>query len=189
MAVTYVNIIDGQNVSDWATNSNTFGNAVKADIDIIENNITTINTNKISKSDTGIVYSNLSTGFSQNLILSYAKVYVVDTVSINKSNSHISSDAAGTITFNTSGIYRISSNGSITSNNNIAVQFNYNINGTSIFSNPPKYIGSGNQPYSVNSSVLIQVTAGSVFYIEAKADANAAFTPVSFGISVEKTHY
>ena len=190
MAVTYTNIIDGQSVTTWATNSNSFGNAVKANIDTIETNITNLVNTKIQKSDTGMVYGVSNTGVLQSLTTSYAKVYMVDTLSINASNSHITINiGAGTITFNTSGIYNIHSSGSITSTNNVLINFNYNLNGVSVIANPPQFTGAGSQPYSISDSTFIQVTAGAVLYIEAKAASSATFTPVGFGISVEKTHY
>jgi len=190
MAVTYTNITDGQSVTTWATNTNIFGNAIKANIDTIETNITTINTDKISKANTGVVYAVSVTGALQNLTTSYVKVYMVDTVSINVANSHISTNtASGTITFNTAGIYRINATGSITSTNNILVEFNYNLNSVNVLTTPPKFTGAGSQPYTISSSIFLQVTAGSVLYIAAKADSSATFTPAGFGISVEKTHY
>jgi len=190
MAVTYTNIIDGQSVTTWATNANTFGNAVKANIDTIETNIATINTDKISKADTGVAYAVSVTGVLQNLTTSFVKVYMVDTVSINAANSHISvNSSSGTITLNTAGIYSINATGSIISTNNILIEFNYNLNGVSVFTTPPKFTGAGNQPYDISNSIFLQVTAGSVLYIEAKAASAATFTPAGFGISVEKTHY
>ena len=190
MAVTYTNITDGQSVTTWATNTNIFGNAIKANIDTIETNITTINTDKISKANTGVVYAVSVTGALQNLTTSYVKVYMVDTVSINAANSHISvNNVSGTITFNTAGIYSINSTGSITSTNNILVEFNYNLNSVSVLTTPPKFTGAGSQPYAIANSTFVQVTSGAVLYIEAKAGSAASFTPTGFGISVEKTHY
>jgi uncharacterized membrane protein (DUF485 family) len=190
MAVTYTNITDGQSVTTWATNANSFGNAVKANIDTIEADITTLESSKLSASGMGLIYAVSNTGVLQNLTASYAKVYMVDTISINSANSHITVNVgAGTITFNTTGVYNIHASGSITSTNNVLVQFNYNINGVSVITTPPKFTGAGAQPYAIANSTFVQVTAGAVLYIEAKSDSAATFTPTGFGISVEKTHY
>lgn len=190
MAVTYTNITDGQSVTTWATNANTFGNAVKTNIDTIETNVTNLGTNKINKADTGIVYAVSTTGATQGLTTIYAKVFMVDTVSINSANSHITvNTAAGTVTFNTTGIYKINANGAITSTNNVIVEFNYNINGSHYLATPPQFTGAGTQPYAVSNSTVVSVTAGTVLYIEAKSASAATFTPAGFGISVEKTHY
>ena len=190
MAVTYTNITDGQSVTTWATNANTFGNAVKANIDTIETNITNLDTNKIEVTDTGMVYAVSNAGTLQTLTTTYAKVYMVDTIAINSANSHITINVgSGTIIFNTSGIYNIHASGSITSTNNVLIEFNYNINGASVITTPPQFTGAGSQPYAIANSTFIQVTAGAVLYLAAKAGSAASFTPTGFGISVEKTHY
>ena len=190
MAVTYTNIIDGQSVTTWATNANSFGNAVKANVDTIETHLTLLDSTKVGTADTGMVYATSTTGVLQNLTTVYTKVYMADTLSINAANSHITVNIGnGTITFNTSGIYNIHASGSITSTNNILLDFNYNLNGVHVLAAPPQFTGAGAQPYAVANSSFIQVTAGAVLYIEAKAASAASFTPVGFGISVEKTHY
>jgi hypothetical protein len=190
MAVTYTNITDGQSVTTWATNANLFGNAVKANIDTIETNITNLDNSKIEVTDTGMVYAVSNSGVLQNLTTSYSKVYMVDTLAINSANSHITVNiGAGTITFNTSGVYHINASGSVKSTNNVLVEFNYNINGASVMATPPKFTGAGNEPYAITNSTFISVTSGAVLYIEAKSDSAATFTPTGFGISVEKTHY
>jgi hypothetical protein len=190
MAVTYTNITDGQSVTTWATNANSFGNAVKANIDTIETDITTLENTKIEVTDTGMVHAVSNSGVLQNLTTSYAKVYMVDTLAINSANSHITVNiGSGTITFNTSGVYRINASGSVKSTNNVLVEFNYNINGSTVVTTPPKFTGAGNEPYAITNSTFISVTSGAVLYIEAKADSAATFTPTGFGISVEKTHY
>lgn len=190
MAVTYTNITDGQSVTTWATNQNAFGNAVKSNIDTIETHLNTLDNTKLQVSDTGLIYAVSATGVDQSLTTTYTKVYMVDTISINSANSHISVNVgAGTITFNTAGVYNIHASGAITSTNNVFVEFNYNVNGLHYLSNPPKFTGNGTDPYAIANSTFISVTAGTVMYIEAKSASAATFTPAGFGISVEKTHY
>lgn len=190
MAVAYTNITDGQGVATWAQNQNTFGNAVKNNIDSIETNVTNLGTSKISVGATGMVYTTTGTGAGHALTTVYQKVLMTNVLSLNKANGHITVNmTTGVATFVTAGVYSIHFAGAMTANNGILVTFNYNLNGVSVLSNPPQFSGAGTTPVSISNSMFLEVTAGSTIYIEAKAGSAATMTPVGCGLSVEKTHY
>lgn len=191
MAVTYNNITDGQSVTTWASNANTFGNAVKASIDTMEEDIASLDANKIEVLDTGMIYTVTTTGASHSLTTAYQKVVMTDTISLNKSNGHISvNTTTGVTTFITSGVYSINFAGAIGADNGDDISFNYNLNGVSLLSNPPVFSGRGlTTPIAISNSIFIEVTAGSTIYVEAKSNVTSTMVPIGCGVSVEKTHY
>lgn len=191
MAVTYNDITDGQSVETWAINQNTFGNSVKANIDTIETDITTLDANKIEVLDTGMIYTVTSTASSASLTTSYQKVIMTDSLSLNKANGHLTVNlSTGVFTFTTAGVYSIGFFGAMVADNGDDITFNYNLNGSSFMDNPPLFIGRGlSTPVAINSALFVEVTAGSSIYIEAKSNATSTMTPVGCGMSIEKTHY
>jgi len=190
MAITYTNVTDGQNVSVWAGNLNSFGNAVKANIDSIEADVTALDLAKIEAADTGMIYTTTVTPVAASLITTYAKVKMTDSVALNKANGHITADmATGIATFVTAGVYNIHFAGAMTAGNGVFVTFNYNLNGSSVLANPPQFEGKGATPVAIANSMFVQVTAGSTIYIEAKSASSTTMTPSGCGISIEKTHY
>ena len=191
MAVTYTNITDGQSVTTWATNANTFGNAVKANIDTIETNVALLGTSKISVGDTGMIYTVTTTGASHSLTTTYQKVVMTNAISLDKSNGHISiNTTTGVTTFITAGVYSINFAGAIGADNGDDISFNYNLNGVSIMSNPPVFSGRGlTTPTAISNSVFIEVTAGSTIYVEAKSNVTSTMIPIGCGVSVEKTYH
>jgi hypothetical protein len=116
---------------------------------------------------------------------------MVDQMSINKINSNASIASDGTITFVTTGVYKIHFSGSMEADNGEVVMFNYNYNGSHMIANPPQFNGlGGTKPISINNSIVVNATAGDTMYIEAKSDtASTTVTPLGCGMMVEKTVY
>lgn len=190
MAVTYTNMTDGQLVSDFATNLNAFGNAVEDNITTIETDINALELNKISAVDVGMLYLTNASGVVASLTTAYSKVEMVDTVTIDESNTHMTySTTTHSLTFVSAGIYKLTFSGSMTAPNGSVVTFNYNLNGSSIVANPPEFVGAGTKPIAIESHAVISVTSGTVLYIEAKADSAVSMTPQSCSFIIDKTHY
>lgn len=190
MAVTYNNIVDGQSVTTWATNQNTFGNAVKNNIDIVEASIALLETEKITVGDTGLLYTVTGTSIQTYLNTTYQKVIMADVLQLDKSNGHLTINvSSGVITFVTAGVYNVHFAGAMTAANGIMVTFNYNLNGVSVLNSPPQFEGKGTTPVAIVNSMFMEATAGSTIYVEAKSSAGTTMTPLGCGISIEKTHY
>lgn len=191
MPVTYVNMTDGELVADFATNLNTFGNAVEDTITTIEADISALELNKLNAIDVGMLYLTNASGVAASLTTAYAKVEMVDTISINEANAHMSySTTTHSLTFASAGIYKLTFSGSMTANNGAIVTFNYNLNGSSIVANPPQFIGAGvSNAVAIESHAVISVTANSILYVEAKADSAVTMTPQSCSFIIEKTQY
>lgn len=197
MAVTWTPYPNGESLATVRTNINLFNNAVKNNIDSIEtsissieSDITDLGTDKVSVSDTGLVYIVDGTMPSASLTTTYQKVGMVNTTSINEANGHITvNNTLYTYTVNTTGIYKFVFSGAMTADSGDIIEFNYNINGSSVITNPPQFRGDGTRIVSINSYFVVNLTAGSVVYIEAKSDATSTMTPINCGFMIEKTHY
>lgn len=188
---TYTDITDGELVSNFATNLNTFGNGVVATLGLIDTSLTTLNANKLSAIDQGLLYLVNVTPASASLTTAYSKVDMVDTIQIDESNAHMSYSIANKeVTFLSAGIYKLTFSGSMTANNGGVITFDYNLNGVSIVANPPQFIGAGaSNAVAIESHAVISVTANSILYVEAKADASVTMTPQSCSFIIEKTQY
>lgn len=192
MAVVYNSISDGQSVSVWAGNFNTFGNAVKANIDTIESDINLLDANVSALSDTGIIVTKDSgTITTQTIGLTYSKVTMFNAIDINTLGSQVSVASDGTITFNTSAIFKMIFSGSFAGDNTEVVSFNYNYNNTHLVANPPQFVGGGSaKPIALSHSVVLNITSGDTLYIEAKSDnASTDILPHGCSLSIEKTSY
>ena len=190
MAVTWTPIVNGYSLLLLRGDLNTFNSAVKVNIDSIEANVNNLDSGKISISDTGILFSSLSTPIVNSLTTAYSKVTMVNTVSIDSANSHMSHDTVlNTWTINTNGIYKLVFDGSISADNGSIVTFNYNINGSSAITIPPEFVGKGSNPVAISNHTTISLTAGTTLYIEAKADSAISMTANNCGFTVEKTHH
>ena len=189
MAVTWTPYADGVSLLTLRNAINTFNSAVQTNIGTIETNITNLGTDKINVADTGLVFLS-GTGVASSLTTSYQKVKMFDTTSIDEANAHITVDnVLATYTINTTGIYKIVFSGAMTANNGSVVTFNYNINGSSALANPRQITGEGSKQTGLDSHAVFSLTAGTVVYIECKADASATMTPYSCGLMIEKLHY
>lgn len=176
-----------KNLLELRNSINTFNEALEVDVLALEASVDA----KITKTSTGIVFMVGGAVASQELTTAYAKVKLVDTTAINTPNGHITvNHTDATYTFVTAGIYKLVFDGSIEAPNGANVTFNYNVNGASYIATPPVFIGSGaGKPIGVGNHFVINATAGTVLYIEAKADATTTLTPKSCGFTIEKTHY
>lgn len=190
MAVTWASFADGYSLASLRTAFNTFNSAVKVNIDNIETDITALDSSKISVADTGLVFVTGASTTPVSLTTAYQKVIMGTTLSVNSANGHITVDLVlGTITINTTGIYKFVFSGSMTANNGSLVTFNYNLNGVSVITTPPEFVGAGTRPVHIENHFVMSLTAGSVIYIEAKADSAASMTPTSSAMMIEKTHF
>lgn len=190
MAVTWTPIVNGYNLLLLRGDFNTFNSAVSVNIDSIEADVSNLGSGKISISDTGILFSSLSTPMVNPLTTAYSKVAMVNTVSIDSAKGHMSHDTVlNTWTINTNGIYKLVFDGSISANNGSIVTFNFNINGSSAIAIPPEFVGRGSNPVAISNHTTISLTAGTTLYIEAKADSSISMTAGSCGFTVEKTHH
>lgn len=188
---TYTDMTDGELVSNFATNLNTFGNGVVDTLGIIDTALTTLDTNKLSAIDQGLLYLVNVSPVSASLTTAYTKVDMVDTIQIDESNAHVSYSIANKeVTFVSAGIYKLTFSGSMTANNGAIITFDYNLNGVSIVANPPQFIGAGvSNAVAIESHAVISVTANSILYVEAKADSAVTMTPQSCSFIIEKTQY
>ena len=190
MAVTWTPFADGYSLSLLRTAFNTFNSAVKVNIDNIETDITALDSSKISVADTGLVFVTGASSTPVSLTTAYQKVIMGTTLSVNSANGHITGDLVlGTITINTTGVYKFVFSGSMTANNGSIVTFNYNLNGVSMISTPPEFVGKGASPVGIENHFVVSLTAGAVIYIEAKADSAISMTPTSSALMIEKTHF
>lgn len=190
MAVSWIPYADGVSLLTLRNDINVFNSAVDNNIDTIETSITNLGINKIAHNDTGIIFVSGGVLPSISLTTAYQKVKMVDTMSINEAHLNMTADLInGTATINTSGIYKFVFAGSITANNGSIVTFNYNVNGVSLIPVPPEFIGRGSSPVDIGNHFVASLTAGSVVYIEAKADSAITLTPKSGGLMLEKTHF
>lgn len=189
MAVSWTPFADGVSLLTLRNSFNAFNSAVQTNIGTIESNITGLTTSKINVADTGIVFVS-GAGTAASLTTSYQKVKMVGTTSIDEANTHITVDNVNaTYTINTTGIYRIVFSGAMTANNGSVVTFNYNVNGVTLISNPAQFTGEGTKQLNIDSHSIMNITAGTVIYIEAKADGATTMTPYACGFMIEKTHY
>lgn len=190
MAVTWTPFADGYSLASLRSDINAFNSAVDTNIDAIEADIISLTSSKISIADTGLVFVTGSSTTPLSLTTTYQKVKMGDTLTVNSTNGHITGDLVnGTITVNTNGVYKFVFSGSMTADNGSVITFNYNVNGVSIISTPPEFVGKGASPVHIENHFVATLTAGAVIYIEAKADAAASMTPTSSGMMIEKTHY
>ena len=191
MTATWTPFANATSLATLRANINTFNEALEVDVLNNEDDIISLGSTKISKSDTGIVFLVGGAIGAQSLTTSYAKVKLVDTTSVNVPNGHISvNNTTATYTFVTAGVYKLVFDGSCEAVSSAEFTFNYNINGVSHISAPPVFVGLGSgKPFSLGNHFLVSVTAGTVLYLEAKADSARTLTPVSCGFTIEKTHY
>lgn len=189
MTASWTPFADGVSLATLRTNINTFNEALEVDMVAVESDVTTLDTTKINTLDTGLVFVTGS-GSPYSLTTTYQKVIMADTISINESNGHITGNlVAGTITVNTNGIYKFVFSGAITADQNSLVIFNYNVNGVSVITNPPVFVGKGTSPVHIENHIVMSLTAGAVVYIEAKCDSTCTMTPVTSSMMIEKTHF
>ncbi len=190
MPVTYVDMIDGELVADFATNLNVFGNAVEDTITLIESDINALELNKLNAIDVGMLYLTNASGVAASLTTAYSKVEMVDTIAINEANAHMTySTTTHSLTFASAGIYKLTFSGSMTANNGAIVTFNYNLNGVSVVISPPEFIGASTKHVDIESHAVLIIPVGGVLYVEAKADSATTMTPQSCSFIIEKTHY
>ena len=190
MAVTWTPFADGYSLGLLRTAFNTFNSAVSTNIGTIETNITAIGTSKINVADTGLVFVTGASTTPVTLTTVYQKVIMGTTLAVNKANGHITGNLTlGTITANTTGIYKFVFSGAMLADNNAIITFNYNLNGASLIATPPEFVGKGSSPVHIENHFVLPMTAGDVIYIEAKANATASMTPTSSALMIEKTHY
>ena len=190
MAVTWTPFADGYSLALLRPDINTFNLAVKANIDSIETDVTTIFANLPAVSDGGIIHIVDGVMPATSLTTAYQKVGMVHTTAVDVSNSHVTANnVTYTYTINSTGVYKMTFSGGMTANNGAVVEFNYNINGASAITNPPSFVGAGARVVPLANFAVMQLTAGSVLYIEAKADSAITMTPVNCGLTIEKTYY
>jgi len=190
MAVSWTTFPNMVNLLTLRNSLNVFNNAVKANIDTIEMNVSTLTTTKISDADTGLLFSVLTIPTAQSLTTSYAKVRLVDTVSVSQAQGHVTHDTTlHTWTITTTGIYKVVFSGAMIAPNGAVVSFNYNVNGLSALGLVPQFIGRGASPVEIGNHSVLSLSAGTVIHLEAKADSAISMTPQVGGFMVEKTHY
>lgn len=189
MTASWAPFADGVSLSTLRTNINAFNKALEVDMVAVENDISTLDTAKISSADTGLLFVQGS-GVPYSLTTTYQKVILANAIGVDAANGHITGDVvAGTITVNTNGIYKFVFSGAMTANNGALVTFNYNVNGASLITTPPVFIGSGANPVHIENHMVMNLTAGSVIYVEAKCDSTCTMTPTSSAMMIEKTHF
>jgi len=190
MAVSWTPFSNGVSLLTLRNSFNSFGTAVKNNIDTIEADITALESEKIAIANTGMVYVVDGTMPSISLTTSYQKIGMVNTTAIDRANTHITVDnVLYTYTVNTTGIYRLEFSGAMTADVGDLVTFNYNVNGTSAIANPPQFKGEGATKVPLNNYAMLSLSAGAVIYIEAKADSTSTLVPINCGFLIEKTHY
>lgn len=192
MAITssWTPFANGVSLLTLRNSINTFNGQVVADLTTHDSAIATLGASKISVADTGMVYVVDGTMPSASLTTTYQKVGMVNTTLINEANGHITVDNVNfTYTINTTGVYRLDFAGAMTADNGDLITFNYNVNGSSVITNPPEFTGAGATRVSIDSHTYMQLTAGAVIYIEAKSNSTSTMTPHNCGLSIEKTHY
>lgn len=192
MAVSWTPFSDGESLLTLRNSINTFNDSVESNITTIESDITSLETGKVSLSSSGIVYVTSSSGIaSASVTTSYANIKMVDTTSINVANGHISvNNTTATYTINTTGKYKVYFSGAMTADNGEEVTFNYNVAGSSYIANPPSFTGAGTKAIPIYHFTIMQLTAGSAMYIEAKSDsASTTVQPLNCGLSIEKLPY
>lgn len=77
----------------------------------------------------------------------------------------------------------------MTAPNGAVVTFNYNVDAVSKIAVPAEFIGRGASPVALDNHSLFYFTAGTVIYVEAKADSAISMTPQSGSVIIEKTPY
>jgi hypothetical protein len=189
MAITWTNVNNGDSVLSFRNSLNTFNGNVVTNVASIESDITDLDTNKVSKADTDISHTIGAVLGAITLTTTYQKVKMVDTAIISPSNGHITVDLFNsTWTVNTNGYYRFVVDGVILAQAGKQVIFNYNINGVSRLAVEPIFIGDGAVPVRIANYNIVYLTAGSVVYIEAKADSTNLMTPSGCGVTIEKLY-
>jgi hypothetical protein len=189
MAITWTNINNGDSVLSFRNNLNTFNSNVVTEVSSIENDISSLQSDKVSKADTDISHTIGGVLGAITLTTTYQKVKMVDTAIISPANGHITVDLFNsTWTINTNGYYRIVVDGVILAQAGKQVIFNYNINGVSKLAVEPVFIGDGAKPLHIANHNIVYLTAGSVIYIEAKADSTNLMTPSGCGVTIEKLY-
>lgn len=190
MAVSWTPFANGVSLLTLRNAINTFNSAVQTNIGTIETNVTGLGNSKIAHLDIGIISSVLNTPIAKSLTTAYTKIKMVDTVNIDHAHGHIThSTATDTWTINTTGYYTITYSGSMTAPNGAIVTFNYNVNTAHAIAVPAEFVGRGTSPVALDNHSLFYFTAGTVVYVEAKADSAISMTPQSGSIIVEKTAY
>lgn len=112
---TWTPFANGYSLATLRSDINTFNLAAVTDITAVEGDVTTLQSSKVSKTDTGIVFVSGGVLASASLTTTYQKVGMVDTTSVNVANGHISVDNVNfTYTVNTTGIYKIVFSGAMT---------------------------------------------------------------------------
>lgn len=190
MAVTWTPFANGVGLLTLRNAFNTFNSAVQTNISAIEADIVTLGTEKIAHAEIGILSSVLVTPAPISLTTLYAKIKLLDTVSINHAHGHMTHNTTTNVwTVNTTGHYTITYSGSMIAPNGAILTFNYNINGASAITTPPEFVGRGTSPVAMDNYTLLYLTAGATLYVEAKADSAITMTPQSGTLVIEKTPY
>lgn len=192
MAVSWTPFADGESLLTLRNSINIFNESVESNIATIESDITALETEKVSLANSGLVYITSSAGIASTSVgTSYAKIKMVDTTSIDVANSHISiNNTTATYTINTTGKYKVYFSGAMTADNGEEVTFNYNVAGSSYITNPPSFTGAGTKVIPIYHFTIMQLTAGSAIYVEAKSDsASTTIQPLNCGLSIEKLPY
>lgn len=190
MAVTWTPYADGVSLLTLRNAFNTFNTAVKNNIDSIEADIVTLGTDKVSIADGGLVYVSGGVLSPLSITTSYAKVGLINTTSVDNANGHITvNNTLFTYTINTTGVYKLVFSGVFTAPVNSELEFNYNVAGISMFTVAPVFIGAGAKGVHISNHTIQTLTAGTVIYIEARADSAISLTPSGCGLQIEKTHH
>lgn len=183
---TWTPVPDGISLLTLRNQWNTFSAAIITDVEAIETTLTDV----ALKSDTGMLYATGGVLTPISLTTAYQKVKLIDATGIDLAAGHVTPDyVANTLTFNTTGIYKLAFTGSVTADNGSLLTFNYNVNTVSAIAVPPQFTGKGANPIAIGNHTVLSITAGDVLYIEAKADAATTLTPQSCGFMLEKTHF
>jgi hypothetical protein len=189
MAITWTNVNNGDSVLSFRNALNTFNGNVVTNVASIESDITDLDTSKVSKSDADISHASGGILTGINLTTTYQKVKMVDTAIISPSNGHITVDLFNsTWTVNTTGYYRLVFDGVVSAPVGKEIIFNYNINGTSKLAVEPIFTGDGAKPIHISNYSIMNLTAGSIVYIEAKSDGDNLMTPSGCGFTLEKLY-
>jgi len=190
MAVSWTSFADQTSLLTVRNSINVFNNAVATESVTNDTRLSNLELNAVAINKGGLISIKQTIVNSIALTTTYSKIRLVDTLEIDRSNLHITfTPATDSWLINTGGVYKISYSGSMLANSGELITFNYNINGVPAIPIPPDFVGRGASPVALNNDGLFELTAGTVIYIQAKANVVTSITSSSGNLIIEKTVY
>ncbi len=191
-------IVDDLNSADLAGIPSKF-NAIEGNVSTLFTNLTNLEIDlneldseveeRVSKEDTGVLAAATTVVTSQELLTTYEKLGWVDSVYVDQTNGHITYDNLNKrLTFNTEGVYNVSTQANITAGNGRELTFKWYRNGVEVDNTlPATYISQGdNKPIPVSDSRIFVATAGDYLEVFGKADSTTTLQLKASNISVTK---